>query len=121
MRSALVLDATAAALGRLAAVVAGDDWPAGGASHGEAPRGLLAQVLGDVRGARGTGQTFAREPDLFRGIADFLALARHHEVDGAADLGGDALGRQRHGRRWGIERRRARLASGFSMIATICA
>jgi hypothetical protein len=62
--------------------------------------------LGDVRGAQGTGQTFACEPDLFRGIADFLALARHYEVDGAADLGGDALGRQQLGRRWGIERRK---------------
>jgi hypothetical protein len=54
---------------------------------------LLAQMLGDVGRAQGSGQALAGEPDLGGRIADLLAVAGHHSVDRGADLFGDALRR----------------------------
>jgi hypothetical protein len=182
--TSLILDYVSAALGCLAARIAGDDWPTAGPDRpfagarsnypecGAAGRSSLRSMTYPVltsmlrltegcwqeryrrgrerRSTRGPGLTRwprwrgaaaacwrkysamcgtlrardrpSREPDLFRGIADFRALASNHEIDGAADLGTDAPGRRRYGRRWGFERRKgARLAGGFSMGCTICA
>ena len=60
---------------------------------GEMSQHFLAQMLGDVGRAEGPAEAFAGEPDLCGGFLDLLAVAGHHEVDGAADLFRDALRR----------------------------
>jgi hypothetical protein len=53
---------------------------------GKMAQDLLPQMLGNMRLAQGAGQAFTGEPYLCGGVADLLAIARHHGVDRGDDL-----------------------------------